>query len=165
MSDVLTENVSKELLESIGNAMEYMAGIEGRNEEISENSKVLESTTDQLESCIEAIHQFVNNINNISNQTNMLSLNASIEAARSGAAGAGFAVVAKSMASLSADTKKAASQILELLNQLENGVGDMKKAISSAATAQEEQLNNTAKLSEEIKEIETRTKDIASTLQ
>jgi len=145
---------SAQLLESITDARSNMDRLNGRNESLSENSKLLEDTTGQLVSSIESIHQFVNNINNISNQTNMLALNASIEAARTGAAGAGFAVVAKSMASLSADTKNAANQILVLLNQLDEATAIMKTAIANTVNAQQEQNLDTASLVEDIKKIE-----------
>lgn len=91
----------------------------------------------------------------------MLALNASIEAARSGAAGAGFAVVAKSMASLSADTKNAANQILNLLTELDERVVNMQKAISNASESQTEQNATTQKMIESIKEIEILTKSLA----
>jgi len=50
-------------------------------------------------------------IADISRQTNLLSINASIEAARAGAEGAGFKVVAAEVRRLSAQTSEAASQI------------------------------------------------------
>ena len=157
--------ILEKLLDDVTKAMKNVDDMDKRSELISENSKIIEETTGQLAHCIEAIHQFVNNINNISNQTNMLALNASIEAARSGAAGAGFAVVAKSMASLSADTKKAANQILELLNQLDEGIEDMNKAIANAAEEQVEQNESTAQLVEGIKEIEDLTMSLSTNME
>lgn len=161
-NETFTVNVSKELLENINEARGNMDKIEGRSAEISTQSQLLEDTTGQLVSSIDAIHQFVNNINSISNQTNMLALNASIEAARSGAAGAGFAVVAKSMASLSADTKTAANQILTLLNQLDEATTTMKHSITAAAEAQKDQHTDTSELVENIKTIEELTNKIAN---
>lgn len=52
-------------------------------------------------------------IADISRQTNLLSINASIEAARAGAEGAGFKVVAAEVRRLSAQTSEAARQITE----------------------------------------------------
>ncbi len=50
-------------------------------------------------------------IDTIARATSMLALNASIEAARAGAAGEGFAVVAREVQSLAAQTRDAAAQI------------------------------------------------------
>lgn len=52
-------------------------------------------------------------IGDISRQTNLLSINASIEAARAGAEGAGFKVVAAEVRRLSTQTSEAARQITE----------------------------------------------------
>lgn len=160
-NETFTNNTSIELLENIDKAKENMDDMSSRAEAVTEKSRVLEDTTGQLVASIDAIHKFVNNINNISNQTNMLALNASIEAARSGAAGAGFAVVAKSMGSLSADTKNAANQILSLLTELDEGINNMKHAITESSEVQAAQVEDTEKLLEKINEIETLTKKLA----
>lgn len=158
----LTTETSAKLLANVAEARESMNSISETNKTIVEQSAVLSNTADELANSINEIHQFVNNINNISNQTNMLALNASIEAARTGAAGAGFAVVAKSMASLSADTKNAANQILTLLTDLDEKVVDMQKAITSTSASQEEQAGITVKMLESIKEIETLTQELTT---
>lgn len=59
-------------------------------------------------------------ITSIANQTNLLSLNASIEAARAGEMGKGFAVVAEEIRVLSDQSKSAAEQIGNIVNQLIN---------------------------------------------
>ena len=67
----------------------------------------------------EIINSFVETITSISKQTNLLSLNASIEAARAGAAGKGFSVVAEEIRKLADDSAKAASQIQANVTNIE----------------------------------------------
>ena len=70
------------------------------------------------------IREAVDLISSIASQTSLLSLNASIEAARSGEAGAGFAVVAKNMQELS-------SQSAVIYNDIEKSVAEITERISS----------------------------------
>jgi methyl-accepting chemotaxis protein len=57
------------------------------------------------------IARFADEIDTIASTTRLLSLNAAVEAARAGAAGRGFSVIANSVRKLSEDTQQAALQI------------------------------------------------------
>ncbi len=67
-------------------------------------------------------------ITEIASQTNLLALNAAIEAAQAGDAGRGFAVVAEEIRKLAEDSKRSASEIEQLVHDVQNDV-------STAATA------------------------------
>lgn len=67
---------------------------------------------------IEQVKKIAEEISNIASQTSMLSLNAQIEAARAGALGSGFAVVATEVGHLSNDIDKAVSQINDINSQV-----------------------------------------------
>jgi methyl-accepting chemotaxis protein len=69
----------------------------------------------QVEADSDEISQIIKNIDEIAFQANLLALNATVEAARAGAAGAGFAVVAKQVKSLAMRTTKAAKNTQGLL--------------------------------------------------
>ena len=64
------------------------------------------------------IEQFIGIIEEISSQTSLLSINASIEAARAGAAGLGFAVVAEEINKLAEGSKNAAKKIHNVVEEI-----------------------------------------------
>ncbi|MCI8858548.1 MAG: chemotaxis protein [Lachnospiraceae bacterium] len=79
---------------------------------------------EQSNELIQTINDNTSHLKAIAKKQNILSLNASIEAARSGEAGAGFAVVAKSMQELS-------SQSAVIYNEIEKSVAKITERISS----------------------------------
>lgn len=81
------------------------------------NQKYIDSYK-ALEERIKNINQFTASIQEIASQTNLLALNASIEAARAGDAGRGFAIVANEVKNLSEETEKASSNIDVTINKL-----------------------------------------------
>lgn len=71
-----------------------------------------------LEEKAGAVGKFVNVINEIAEQTTLLSLNASIEAARAGAAGRGFAIVADEIRKLSDNSVTAVQEIENIVKEI-----------------------------------------------
>lgn len=72
---------------------------------------------------VEQVKQIAEEIGAIASQTRMLSLNAQIEAARAGAMGSGFAVVATEVGNLSVDIDKAVAEINTINGQVLSAVG------------------------------------------
>lgn len=95
-----------------------------------------------LEEQSKKVFEIVNTINDISSKTKMLSLNAGIEAARSGEQGRGFSVVAKSIGDLASDSATATLNIEQIIQEfcaeIENMVKDMMQMKEDISNQSEE---------------------------
>lgn len=74
---------------------------------------------------VEKINTLTNVINNIASQTSLLALNASIEAARAGDAGRGFAIVASEIATLATQSTQTVKDINAIIQEVHNAVSHM----------------------------------------
>ena len=83
----------------------------------------------------------VQSISNIAEQTNLLALNASIEAARAGEQGKGFAVVADEVRKLAEQSKTAATDINQLLHQIQNDTETASSMMSQGRSEASEGIN------------------------
>ncbi|GGF19308.1 heme-based aerotactic transducer HemAT [Halobacillus andaensis] len=115
---------------------------------IQESIKQITNEMERLKGTAQEISQIVTIVSSIAEQTNLLSLNASIEAARAGAHGAGFTVVANEVRKLSEQTKSSVSEVSELIqstngqiHKVSNNVGDIDQLIVEG-TENMDQINN-----------------------
>ena len=81
-------------------------------------NEVFDGIQQQMEEIVDVVAQ----LKSIASSTNMLSLNASIEAARAGAAGAGFAVVAEKVQQLAIDSNKCSNLVEQIVTNMESQV-------------------------------------------
>lgn len=133
-------------------------------------------TVEALQASSVRIGDIIKVITSIAEQTNLLALNATIEAARAGEAGKGFAVVASEVKELAQETSSAADQVVHTIKQIQ---GDSASAISaiegisgiidriaeyqsSIAAAVEEQTATSSSQARTTTEIASQTTKIAS---
>jgi len=88
---------------------------------------------DRMRDGSKEISEMLSLIEDIAQQTNLLAVNASIEAARAGDAGAGFAVVSAEVKALADRSSQATEQIRNTTNHIESAVGDCGDAMRSCS--------------------------------
>ena len=104
---------------------EIMKELNGSNESTKESVlRVAEQITD-MNGAIQNITKAVSMIQDIADETDLLSLKASIEAARAGEAGRGFAVVAEQISKLADQSKRSATEIQQIIQNIMESSGRM----------------------------------------
>jgi len=122
--------------------MEGVETIKYQNEKMKlsvESSRSLGESINELSRRAGEIGDITNVITSIAGQTNMLALNAAIEAARAGEVGKGFAVVADEVRKLAEGSTVAASQISEIVVQIQASVENAKEQAERSIDIIEEQ--------------------------
>lgn len=129
-----TQLLADKTEQMIGQGAEIVGVLGDKALETREVTQKVGGSITRLQSESQTINEFVETISNISKQTNLLSLNASIEAARAGSAGMGFAVVATEIRKLAEDSNRAAG---EIRNQVETITKYTEQTVKDADYAQE----------------------------
>jgi twitching motility protein PilJ len=109
-----------------GEAVELtMAGILDIRETVAETTRKVK----RLGESSQEISKIVGLISQIASRTNLLALNASIEAARAGDAGRGFAIVADEVRQLADRAAKASKEIEQIVLQIQSETGTVQQAM------------------------------------
>jgi methyl-accepting chemotaxis protein len=124
--------IAKGTKESINQGMGSVQTLSVKTQSTSRIADQIIQSIQELEGKSKSIGKITAAINSIANETNLLSLNASIEAARAGAAGSGFSVVAQ-------EIRKLADQSVQAVHDIETLVKDIqsrtKEAVRTAMEA------------------------------
>lgn len=179
-SNVQTVAAASEELSS--SVREISSQVNHAAERVREAASLVESADTQvagLSNAANKIGEVVQLINDVAEQTNLLALNATIEAARAGEAGKGFAVVASEVKNLANQTQRATYEIGQQIKtvQEETGVAvtaihDIGKAISqinevsqSIASAVEEQNAATSEITRNVDQAAEGTQEVSANIR
>jgi methyl-accepting chemotaxis protein len=130
-SALLINNLSVKMNESAAFSAELEKEITNGEEQVIEVSDLINGISTDLEK----IQDITRTINKIAEQTNILSMNAAIESAHAGSAGAGFGVVADEIRKLAESTRENADQISREVNALMEKIKEALKASKDSSVS------------------------------
>jgi methyl-accepting chemotaxis protein len=146
--------ISRQVQESARMATEAVGQARLTNERVSELSKAAARIGD-----------VVALINTIAEQTNLLALNATIEAARAGEAGRGFAVVASEVKALAEQTSKATGEIGQQISGIQSATEESVGAIKEIGGTIEKLSEISSTIAAAVEEQGAATQEISRNVQ
>ena len=157
-------NGSKQLAASV----EEISGQSIKANDISRNAvEQAKSANEQinvLSQSAEQIGQIISLISDIAEQTNLLALNATIEAARAGEAGRGFAVVASEVKALATQSARASEEIGTQISSVQTATQNAVSTIEAISKVIEDVNAISLSISSAVEEQSVVTRDISSNM-
>ncbi len=145
--------VKDEIGLAVSEARDQMATLEQTSLEVQQSYDSMTDTFSRLEDAIKKIQTSMGKIVSIAEQTNILAINASIEAARAGAAGQSFAVVAAQVKQLAAEIKTLAGEVDSGVTDVEGRADELNQSISTSRDTLGQSIGMVAQTEESFEKI------------
>ena len=156
------KNVSGFINEKITNVSASMEELSSTAANVSDNQEKLNKGILEVNEISAKIKEFTDMIKNIAKQTRLLGLNASIEAARAGAAGAGFSVVAEEIGKLAGSSSDTVDKIQDITNEITLAVEETVRMGEQTADIVRQQSEAIEKSTQDLVELAMSTSDLSS---
>jgi methyl-accepting chemotaxis protein len=155
-----TEQLSASIREIAGQTDRVSTLMEGA----AQRAAATNEDVGQLSQSADRIGTVIGLISDIAEQTNLLALNATIEAARAGEAGKGFAVVASEVKELATQTAKATEEIGQQIAGIQSSTTGTVESIQAITDSVDEIRELTTAIASAVEEQEAATQEIANSI-
>ncbi|MEC0206343.1 methyl-accepting chemotaxis protein [Paenibacillus lautus] len=141
-SNQVMEAAADRVLQVTGEGAWHMDNLVEKSTRINQVNRAIVHNAEKLKDNTASIHKILELMSEITHQTNVLSINATIEAARAGAAGSGFMVVANEVRSLADRSKESIHTVGAMIKDIRAEVQGSVDALTSASPLFDEQLHS-----------------------
>lgn len=162
------EHLDKSIKEmSVGNNRnaKESTGINLLMAEVTEFSEQLGAALASIDELTKELQKNNEEITDVAEETNLLSLNASIEAARAGSAGRGFAIIAENIKKLSDSSKNTAGDSEQNQNRIEEAVRNLQSRAGQLIEVIDAVNGKVSSLAAATEQIAAATIDVSSTTE
>ncbi|MFC5528743.1 methyl-accepting chemotaxis protein [Cohnella yongneupensis] len=131
-----------EMVEVSEDGTEQMNRLIGKTSKTESMTRSMIDKVEKLKESTGSIRKILIMLNSITNQTNILSLNASIEAVRAGAAGKGFMVVAEEIRKLADQSRQSIQVVGEITELIQGEIEETVNVLTEAYPLFQEQMSS-----------------------
>lgn len=158
-------NVAEEVAQASQSGVTYMKELTAKTQTTEQMTQSMFEKVEQLKDSTQSIRKIVDLLSGITSQTNILSLNASIEAARAGAAGKGFMVVADEIRKLADQSRESIKIVGQMTEKIQTEMNGTVNLLSDAYPLYQEQILSVKQASEIFEAVRNRMSDFENELK